>query len=616
MRQKIRHIELLSPARNVATGIAAIDHGADAVYIGADRFGARAGARNSVSDIARLSEYAHRYDARVYATVNTIVYDSELRQVERLVHDLWREADVDALIVQDMSLLRLDLPPVALHSSTQCDLRTPEKARFLEAVGFSQLVMARELTLSEIAAIREAVTVPLEAFCHGALCVSYSGRCQLSQALKRRSANRGECAQMCRMAWSLLDRHDNVLIENKHLLSLRDFNASRHLADLLDSGVSSFKIEGRLKDADYVKNVVAYYRRALDTLIAERDDCRRASCGTSAITFTPALEKSFNRSFTTYFLDGRQPPAGTRMASLDTPKSLGEPLGTVVACHGRVVTLNTKKSLTNGDGLSYLGSNGAFAGFRVNTARGNNVEARERPATLTKGARIYRTYDKAFADALAHDSARRTIAVEARLFLTRDALCLELSDERGDMVVTTISRESVQPARTPQGARQSAVLTKTGNTVYTITRVTTLDDCFIPASLLTTLRRDALDLLDNTHGARFEKPTRRCEDRDALYPATTLESADNVANDVARQFYLEHGVTDITPAIELTPDSIDDRPLMRTRYCIRRELGDCLRERGRRRLPEQLFLRATDGTRLEMRCHCDRCEMTIHRCTT
>ena len=309
---KPARIELLAPARDAVIAMAAIDHGADAVYMGASHHGARADATNSIEDVRRACDYAHRFGARIYATVNTLVYDDELAAVEQLTHELYN-ASVDALIVQDLGLLRLDLPPIALHASTQCDLRTPEKARFLEALGFSQLVMARELTLDEIAAIRQATTVPLEAFVHGALCVSYSGRCALSYALKGRSANRGECAQLCRLPYDLVDGQGRILVEGKHLLSLRDLAQNDRLEQMMAAGVSSFKIEGRLKDMAYVKNVVAYYRRAIDKVIERHpDDYRRASTGTVELTFTPALEKSFNRGFTHYFLDERHPQDGNR----------------------------------------------------------------------------------------------------------------------------------------------------------------------------------------------------------------------------------------------------------------------------------------------------------------
>ena len=367
-----RNIELLAPAKNELIGIEAIKHGADAVYIGASAFGARSQAGNDIESIKRLVDFAHQYDARIYCTVNTIIYDHELHAVERMIHELYR-AGVDALIVQDMALLRLDIPPIALHASTQCDIRTPEKAQFLEKMGFAQLVLARELTIDEIKEISSSVRVPLEGFCHGALCVSYSGRCQISQALKGRSANRGECAQFCRLSYDLEDTHGNKLIKSKHLLSLRDFNASDRLHQMINAGISSFKIEGRLKDVDYVKNVVAYYRQALDRIIGANDGLARSSHGTSSFSFEPCLAKSFNRSFTHYFIDDRHPHNGTKMASILTPKSQGEYVGKVATTSANVITLSGNATFANGDGLSFISSDGNYDGFRVNKVIGNKL---------------------------------------------------------------------------------------------------------------------------------------------------------------------------------------------------------------------------------------------------
>ena len=405
MAQRPVDIELLAPARDADIAIAAIDHGADAVYMGASHHGARADATNTLDDVGRACDHAHRYGARIYATVNTLVYDNELMEVERLVHDLYR-VGVDALIVQDLALLRLDLPPIALHASTQCDLRTPDKARFLEALGFSQLVMARELTLDEVAAIRRVTTVPLEAFVHGALCVSYSGRCAISQVLKGRSANRGECAQLCRLPYDLVDDKGRMIIEGKHLLSLRDMARHDRLEQMMAAGISSFKIEGRLKDVGYVKNVVAFYRRAIDKVIDRYPErYRRASHGTVELAFEPAIEKSFNRGFTHYFLDERKPADGSSMASIDTPKSQGEYLGRVLRCNGNTLTIDTRASLANGDGLSFTNSRGEFTGVRVNRALGNGTVLLREQANISRGTRIYRTADKAFNDLLSTPSS-------------------------------------------------------------------------------------------------------------------------------------------------------------------------------------------------------------------
>ena len=602
-------IELLAPARDADIAIAAIDHGADAVYMGASHHGARADACNTLDDVRRACDYAHKFGGRIYATVNTLVYDNELMEVERLVHELYH-IGVDALIVQDLGLLRLDLPPIALHASTQCDLRTPEKARFLESLGFSQLVMARELTLDEIRAIRQVTTVPLEAFVHGALCVSYSGRCAISQVLKGRSANRGECAQLCRLPYDLVDGKGRVLVEGKHLLSLRDMSRHDRLEQMMTVGVSSFKIEGRLKDVGYVKNVVAYYRRALDQVIARQQErYRRASFGEVELTFEPSLEKSFNRGFTRYFLDERHPKDGTAMASVDTPKSQGEYLGRVVRCNGNELTIDTRATLANGDGLSYFDTQGEFTGTRVNLALGGGtVLLRERVA-IPRGTAIYRTGNKAFDDQLNKPSASRSIAVDATLRHTGGMLTLTLADERGNRVTHTIECD-LQAADKPQEARQTAELAKMGGTIYRLDDAQVAGNVFIPASLLSRLRRETVELLDRAHLITRPVDKRRPEDKNASCPTTQLEPADNVANHLAEQLYRDHGVIDVVPALEAGATVTASTPLMHTRYCIRRQLGACLKGKNANVLPRDLFLK-TGSTLLKVTCDCRRCEMTI-----
>ncbi len=604
-------IELLAPARDADIAIAAIDHGADAVYMGASHHGARADATNTLDDVGRACDYAHRFGAKIYATVNTLIYDDELMEVERLVHDLYR-IGVDALIVQDLGLLRLDLPPIALHASTQCDLRTPEKAQFLEALGFSQLVMARELTLDEIAAIRRVTTVPLEAFVHGALCVSYSGRCAISQVLKGRSANRGECAQLCRLPYDLVDGKGRVIVEGKHLLSLRDMARHDRLEQMMAAGVSSFKIEGRLKDIGYVKNVVAYYRRAIDQVIGRYPDrYSRASQGTAELTFEPALEKSFNRGFTHYFLDERRPQDGSSMASIDTPKSQGEYLGRALRCNGNTLKIDTKASLANGDGLSFTDARGQFSGARVNRALGNGTVLLREQADIGRGTPIYRTADKAFNDLLAKPSASRTIAVDAQLRYTGGMLTLTLADERGNRVTHTVECD-LQPAAKPQGDRQVAELGKLGGTIYRLREAQVPGDVFVPASLLARLRRETIDLLDRNHRITRPIDKRRPEDMTVPCPITTLSPADNVANHLAEQLYRDHGVADIAPALEAGAPVTDATPLMHTRYCLRRQLGACLKGKRADSLPRELYLK-TGTTLLKVNCDCKNCEMILTR---
>ena len=602
-------IELLAPARDADIAIAAIDHGADAVYMGASHHGARAEATNSIDDVRRACDYAHQFGARIYATVNTLVYDDELTEVERLVHDLYR-AGVDALIVQDLGLLRLDLPPIALHASTQCDLRTPEKARFLEALGFSQLVMARELTLDEILTIRKATKVPLEAFVHGALCVSYSGRCAISQALKGRSANRGECAQMCRLPYDLVDDKGRVLAEGKHLLSLRDMARHDRLEQMMAAGVSSFKIEGRLKDIGYVKNVVAYYRQAIDKVIEHKPDSyRRSSFGKEEFAFTPALEKSFNRGFTHYFLDERRPHDGSSMASIDTPKSLGEYLGRVLRCNGNALTIDTHAAMTNGDGLSYFDANHQFTGARVNRVMGGGTVLLRESVSIPRGTPIYRTGDKAFSDTLSKSSAKRTINVDAELRYTNGQLALTLDDERGNRVTHAIDCD-LQAAAKPQKDRQTAELGKLGGTIYQLRNAQVPGETFIPASLLARLRRETVELLDRAQLITRPVGKRISEDKAAPCPSKIILPADNVANRLAEGLYRDHGAIDITPALETGSPVSGSTPLMHTRYCLRRQLGCCLKGKNATRLPQGLYLK-TGNTLLRVTCDCKSCEMYI-----
>lgn len=611
MKKELRRkIELLAPARDAEVALEAIAHGADAVYIGPEGFGARASAANSTADIARVCEVAHQFGARVYCTVNTILLDNELKRVERLITDLYG-AGVDALITQDPAILRMEIPPIALHASTQCDLRTPEKARFLASLGYSQLVLARELTLEQIGEIHEAVpTVPLEAFVHGALCVSYSGRCQVSEALKGRSANRGECAQVCRLCYDLEDGEGRKLVKGRHLLSLRDLNASSRLEAMLEAGVSSLKIEGRLKDAAYVKNVTAWYRQALDRIIAAHSgQWERASVGESEYTFKPDLLKSFNRGFTTYFLDGRRPANGHQMACTDSPKSHGEPLGRVTSARGNVVRIDTRVKLANGDGLSYVNQRGEWTGVRVNRVEGADVLLRE-AAPMRRGDMVWRTHGKEFDDVLQRPSARRTMWVDATLRMAPGLLVLELQDERGNRVTHSVPCESLQEANTPQEARQKDALGRLGGTIYRLRHAQVLAERFIPSSVLAGLRREAIALLDRAQLLTLARPVRKPEQKDAPIWRKELVSADNVANRVAEQVYREHGATSIEPALEVAKRVRPDQPLMHTRYCLRRELGACRLDKQARQLPDELWL-VSGGQRLRVECDCKRCEMRI-----
>ena len=611
-----RKLQLLAPARNASTAIQAILHGADAVYMGPSSHGARAAASNPIDDFRRVADFAHQYGVKVYATVNTIIYDSELRDVEKLVAELYH-AGTDALIVQDMALLRLDIPPIALHASTQCDTRTPERARFLQDVGFSQIVLPRELSPDEIKAFSNAVDVPLEAFCHGALCVSYSGDCRAGFMATGRSANRGECPQMCRLPYDLLDGNGNRVVKQKHLLSLRDMNRLTMLGEMADAGVSSFKIEGRLKDEAYVKNTVAAYSQALDDIVASSGGRYiRSSYGRSEIVFAPDVNRSFNRGFTTYLFPAKQ---HAEMACIDTPKMTGTRIGTVsnIANNHIVIKSDRNVIIANGDGLGFFRNDGTYDGFRVNRADGSRIYPATMPAGLKAGMTIYRNSDKAWNDALARDTARRTIGVNMTLRTVGSTMIvLDLTDERGCSASSAIMLDQpLQPARSQQTQQRIRVLDKLGDTSY---RLKDLDDTvdpwlFIPASTLTMLRRKAISALDTSWHARRTMERRLPAKTAVKFPDGNKATYRlNVANRLAENFYHDHGVAEIEHAVEV------DRPqksvqVMECRYCIRRELGRCLRTPQGRDLPEPLTLDTGRGIRYSIKFDCARCIMSLHQ---
>lgn len=604
-----RKIELLAPARDVATAIEAIKHGADAVYMGASSHGARAAAGNSLEDIAKVVEFAHQFNAKVYITINTIIYNDEIETVERLIHNLYR-IGVDALIVQDMGILRMNIPPIALHASTQCDTRTVEKAKFLQQVGFSQIVLARELSFNEIAEIHNQVNIPLEVFVHGALCVSYSGDCQASFVATGRSANRGECSQMCRLPYNLTTENGKVLESSKYLLSLRDFNRITDIDALLEAGASSFKIEGRLKDTGYVKNTVAAYRKAIDIVIDKYPDkYQRASTGISTITFTPCLSKSFNRGFTRYFSDDLS--ASHSMASFYTPKSIGEPVARVKNAKpgSTIIVKELSAELHNGDGLAFLDKNKSFMGFRLNRIDKNTLFPASK-VFIENDTTIYRNKDKQWDDELARDTASRVVDIEMTLRIANNLLILEIADQRGNAISASAPIEP-QQAKTPQLDARRRVLEKVGGTIYNITQITdNVGNVFIPASTLTELRRNAIEKLDMAQRLRYAHDYRLPEDKSATPPmGTTLSYHDNVSNRLAQQFYEGHGVTKINPALEVLQPK-NELIVMTTRYCLRREMGFCLKSTNAKKLPSTLFIESgTNRFRLDF--DCKNCRMKV-----
>jgi putative protease len=595
-----RPLELLAPAKNLECGIAAIDHGADAVYIGAQRFGARASAGNSVADIAKLCDYAHQFQAKVYVTVNTIIYDDELEATRQLLQEL-ADAHVDAILVQDMALLTIHHPPstIHLHASTQTDNRTTEKVQWLRDLGFSRVVLARELSIDEIRAIHEAVPdVELEVFVHGALCVSYSGLCYASQHCFHRSANRGECAQFCRMQFDLLDADGQVIERNRHLLSLKDMCQIDNLEALAEAGATSFKIEGRLKDVAYVKNVTAAYSERLNEIIRRHPDrYHRASLGRSRYTFIPNLQKTFNRGYTTYFANGRR----SDIASFDTPKAMGEFVGTVKELRRDSFNVAGTARFANGDGLCFLDKERQLQGFRVNRVEGNRLFPQRMPDGLHPGLRLYRNNDQEFERLLSKPSAERKIPITLSLRPTAEGFCLSSGDVAVELPIEH------QTAEKPQRENIIRQLTKLGNTPYECSEVDLPEDFsyFIPSSQLAELRRQLVDGLANEpHESYRPYESHRPHEPHKPYSSPHLY---NIANREACHFY---GV-DSPTAYELHPSA--DAVLMQCRHCLRYSLGYCVKHGGQRpSWREPLYLRLGDGRRFCLEFDCLNCQMNVY----
>lgn len=612
---KQRKIELLAPAKNLECGIEAVNHGADAVYIGAPRFGARAAAVNSLEDIAALVEYAHLYNVRIYVTVNTILKEEELEETEKMIWTLYR-IGVDALIVQDMGITRLNLPPIPLHGSTQMDNRTPEKVRFLADAGFRQVVLARELSLQEIRRIHEACPeVPLEVFVHGALCVSYSGQCYVSQACFGRSANRGECAQFCRLPFSLVDADGKTIVRDKHLLSLKDLNQSEMLEELLDAGASSLKIEGRLKDVSYVKNVTAAYRQKLDAILARRKEYVRASSGTCHLDFKPQLDKSFSRGFTNYFLRGR----GRDISSFDTPKSLGEEMGTMKEQRGNYLTVSGVKPFHNGDGVCFIDEQGRLQGFRVNRVDSNKLYPAGDMPRIKPRTTLYRNCDQDFERILARKSSDRKMGISWELAETPFGFALSATDEN-DNRITLSFPYAKELARTPQTDNLRTQLCKLGNTPFEV-KETLPDDVsavvirisqnwFLPASVIADWRRQAIDKLMAARRMTYHRELTVWKPTKHAFPATSITYLGNVMNNAAQSFYLDHGVSSVTPAFE--KQAVPEAVLMFCKHCLRYSMGwcptyqsDCSPYR------EPYYLLGTDGKRFRLSFDCKNCQMKV-----
>lgn len=603
---KVKKIELLAPAKNLESGIEAITHGADAVYIGAPKFSARAAAGNTIEDIKALAEYAHLFGAKVYVALNTILNDKELKETEELIWQLYYDAKIDALIVQDMGVTMLNLPPIALHASTQTDNRSVEKVKFLEDAGFKQIVLARELTIDEIRTISQTVSTPLEAFVHGALCVCYSGQCYLSQALSGRSANKGACAQYCRLPYNLVDAEGEEILAKKHLLSMKDLNLSDSLEELLDAGVSSLKIEGRLKDLSYVKNVVAYYRKKLDEILTKRPEYIRASSGYSTYTFEPNLEKSFNRGYTHYFLHQRT----SDMWSIDSPKSIGEPIGKVSEITTRFLKIQTNKQLNNGDGLCFFNYKKELEGMHINRVEKDCIYPTSMPA-LKKGTFMYRNYDHEFEKLLSKKSAERKIKASIVLNEISFGFSLQITDEDDNYVVLNFEYKK-ELAQKDQSENIQNNFRKTGNTIFNVEDVVIdfTQNWFIPASILTEWKRAIIDKLLSVRKIKNRQDIVHHKQTTHAFPVKNVTYLGNVMNAKSKQFYVQHQSIVNQPAFE--KQSQQNVPLMFTRHCIKQSLGWCPKEQKSRHPFKEPFSLKYNNTKLRLEFDCKNCEMKVY----
>ena len=636
-----RHIELLAPAKNLEQGIIAIDHGADAVYMGANEFGARQAAGNSIEDIAELAKYAHKFGARVYVTVNTIVYEHELANAKQLLRHIVR-AGVDAILVQDMAVVEMmreiasepemqGLRMPELHASTQTDNRSAEKAAWLTSVGFSRVVLARELSLDEIRKVHKAVPhTELEVFVHGALCVSYSGACYASHHCFGRSANRGECAQFCRLAFDLKDSRGDTIRRASHLLSLKDMKQLDRLEDIIEAGATSLKIEGRLKDAAYVKNVVAAYSQQLDEIIEDNPGkyCR-SSWGKAEYTFIPNLAKTFNRGFTHYFLDGRRDD----ISSFDTPKAMGEYVGYVKEIRRGSFNVAGTAMFANGDGLCFFTPDRKLHGFRVNRVENNRLFTLSMPEELKAGMALYRNNDMVFERAMESKTAERKLSLDMTIGVDCGKIVLEAIDETGRKAFATLD-EPLQEAQKPQSENIICQLEKLGNTMFRPGN-TRLDggvaSLFIPSSKLAAMRREVIaqieeQPIDMGGNAEVQKKAYASKENNTgnkrFIEAEKIDAA-NVANHRAEAFYEEHGVKHAAAAFELTDGARSgaktygtphaNTPLMTCRYCLRYAMGFCVKRGGKQPTWKgPLFLESTDGRQVRLTFNCAKCQMEVY----
>lgn len=605
-----KKVEILAPAKNLLQGMLAINSGADAVYIGAPQYGARSNATNSIEDIAELVKYAHLFKAQVFVVINTILYDHELKDCKKLIYTLY-DIGVDALIVQDMAILEMDLPPIVIHASTQANNRDPKHVKFLKDAGMQRVVLARELNLDQIKEIHEATDVKLEFFVSGALCVSFSGNCYMSIAGGERSANRGSCAQNCRLPYNLIDGTGKTLIANSHLLSIKDLDLSDQLPNLIEAGVTSFKIEGRLKDIVYVKNNVSYLRKKLDAFLIDNDQYQKASSGRTQFNFEAKMDRSFNRGYTDYFLNKRTEKIG----SWESPKSQGQYIGKVLEVQAKGYVIENHELLNNGDGLYFINEEGVADGVQINVILNKTVI----PNTfkpIKEGTIIYRNSDAEFNKLVERDdSAIRKIGVTLSLTETDQGFQLKVVDEDGHESTSSFEVEK-EVAKSSESIILNIKknLTKAGNTPFIVDEVNVnfSDNWFLPISKINEMRRIVLEQLIDVRVNEYHREEFQITKTDHPYPVTELDFTYNVSNSLARAFYKRHGVTEIEKAFELQWDPGKSR-VMTTKYCVKYELGKCpkfQRETMGEKVVEPLTLQHGENE-YKLKFNCKPCEMEI-----
>ncbi len=605
-----KKVEILAPAKNLLQGMLAINSGADAVYIGSPAYGARSNATNSLEDIAELVKYAHLFKAQVFVVINTILYDNELEDCQQLIHKLYK-IGVDALIVQDMAIFEMDLPPIVLHASTQANNRDPKQVKFLKEAGMERVVLARELNLSQIKEIYEEADVELEFFVSGALCVSFSGNCYMSIAGGERSANRGSCAQNCRLPYNLTDGTGATLIANSHLLSIKDLDLSEQLPELIEAGITSFKIEGRLKDLVYVKNNVSFLRQKLDTFLETSDTYQKASSGRITINFDPKMDRSFNRGYTDYFVNQRKEKIG----SWESPKSKGQYIGKVTKFTDKGYFIENADQLNNGDGLFFINENNEADGLQINVVL-NDLVIPNNYKSIPEGTEIYRNSDAAFNKLVEReDSTIRKIGIKMTLSETPTGFELTVIDEDGHQSISSFEQE--KEASTKGEIVLADIkknLSKTGNTPFVVDEVTVefSNNWFLPSSKVNELRREVLENLIDIRIKEYHREEKAIVKTDHPFPVKELDFTFNVSNRLARAFYKRHGVTEIEKAFELQWDPGKSR-VMTTKYCVKYELGKCpkfQRDTMGEKLIEPLTLQNGENE-YKLKFNCKPCEMEI-----